>query len=55
MVRERQKRWKEKLEGFNGTRLVKQVYVSDVDGRKPRGRPRRRWDVNFIKIGMYGL
>ena len=30
-----------------GSRLVKQVYESDVVGKRPRGRPRKRWDDNF--------
>ena len=28
-------------------RLVKQVYEGDVVGKRPRGRPRKRWDDNF--------
>ena len=43
----RQMRWKEKLERMDGSRLVKQVYEGDVVGRRPRGRPRKRWDDNF--------
>ena len=30
-------RWKEKLEGMDGGRLVKQVYEGDVLGRRLRG------------------
>ena len=47
MIKERQNKWKEKLEGLNGGRLVKQVHEGDVGGRRPRGRPRKRWCDNF--------
>ena len=47
IVKERQKRWKKKLEGMNGDRLVKQVYEGDVEGRRPRGQLRKRWVDNF--------
>ena len=40
MMKERQKTWKEKLEGLDGSRLVKQAYEGDAIGRRPRGRPR---------------
>ena len=47
MIKERQNKWKEKLEGLDGRRLVKQVYEGDVSGRGPRGQPRKRWCDNF--------
>ena len=47
MMKDRQMKWKEKLERMDGSRLVKQVYEGDVVGRRPRGRPRKRWDDNF--------
>ena len=47
IMKEGQKRWKEKLEGMDGDRLVKQVYEGDVAGRRPRGRLRKRWADNF--------
>ena len=47
MMKERQRRWKEKVEGLNGDRLAKQVYEGDVLGNRPRGRPRKSWDDNF--------
>ena len=46
-MKERQNRWKEKLEGMDGDKLVKQVYESNVEGRSTRGRPRKRWVDNF--------
>ena len=30
MMKDRQLRWKEKLEGIDGSRLVKQVYEGDI-------------------------
>ena len=42
-----QMRWKEKLEGMDDSRLVKQVYEGDVVGRRPGGRPKKRWNENF--------
>ena len=30
-------KWKKKLEGLHGGRLVKQVYEGNVVGRRPRG------------------
>ena len=47
MMKDRQMRWKEKLEGMDDDRLVKQVYEGDIAGRRPRGRPRKRWIENF--------
>ena len=47
MMKDRQMRWKEKLERMDGSRLVKQVYEGDVVGKRPRGRPTKRWDDNF--------
>ena len=47
MMKIRQERWKEKLEGMDGGRLVKQVYEGEVVGRRPRGRPTKRWNDNF--------
>ena len=37
MMKEKQMRRKEKLEGMDGGRLVKQVYEGDVVGRRARG------------------
>ena len=47
MMKGRQLRWREKLEGMDDDRLVKQVYEGDIVGRRPRGRPRKRWKDNF--------
>ena len=37
MMKDKQLRWKEKLEEMDGSRLVKQVYEGDIAGRRPRG------------------
>ena len=40
MMKDRQLRLKEKLEGIDGGRLVKQMYEGDLAARRPRGRPK---------------
>ena len=45
--RKKQRAWKEKQDGMEGKRLVMRVYSEEVTGRRPRGRPRRRWMDNF--------
>ena len=47
MMKDRQMRWKEKLERMDGSRLVKQVCEGDVVRRRSRGCPRKRWDDNI--------
>ena len=48
IVKKQQRRWKVRMEEMDGSRLVKQVYEGDVTGRRPRGRPRKRWRDNFM-------
>ena len=38
-----------KLEEMSEDRLVKKVYMEEARGRRPRGRPRKRWWDNFPK------
>ena len=47
MVKEKQRRWKVKMEEMNTDRLVKQVYEEEMTGKRPRGRPKKRWTDNF--------
>ena len=47
VARKKQRAWKEKLDGMEGERLVRRVYNEEVTGRRPRGRPRKRWMDNF--------
>ena len=39
------------MEGEDGgnecRRLVKQVYEEEMTGKRPRGRPKKRWTDNF--------
>ena len=47
MMRRRQSRWLEKLNEMGNGRLVKRVLEDEVEGKQPRGRPRKRWIDNF--------
>ena len=42
VVQRRQNRWLENLNEMDNERLVKMVYEGEVEGRRPRGRPRKR-------------
>ena len=47
VIRRRQENWKGKLNEMSSDRVTKKVYVGEIEGRKPRGRPRMRWSDNF--------
>ena len=47
MVKEKQRKWKAKLEQMRDNWLVKIVYEEVAKGKRPRGRPRKRWRENF--------
>ena len=47
MVKEKQRKWKTKLEQMRDDRLVKIVYEEEAKGKRPRGRPRKRWRKIF--------
>ena len=47
MIR-RHKKWKGRLNEMNSDRVTKKVYVGEMEGRRPRGRPRMRWSDNFV-------
>lgn len=47
MMKDRQLRWKEKLEGMDSGRLAKQVYKGDIVERRSRGQPKKRCNKNF--------
>ena len=48
MVKEKQRKWKAKLEQMRDDRLVKIVYEEEAKGKRLRGDPcRRRWGENF--------
>ncbi|MDA8002322.1 MAG: hypothetical protein MPL62_13665, partial [Alphaproteobacteria bacterium] len=46
-VKKSQRRWREALEEMGPDRLVKRVYQAEMEGRRGRGRPRKRWNDNF--------
>ena len=48
MVKEKQWKWKAKLEQMRDNRLVKMVYEEEAKGKRPRGRPKKRWRENFL-------
>ena len=48
IVKEKQRKWKDKVEAMSEDRLVKKVYMDEARGRRPRGRPRKRWQENFL-------
>ena len=48
IVKEKQRKWKDKVEAMSEDRLVKKVYMDEARGRRPRGRPRKRWQDNFL-------
>ena len=37
------KEWRVRIEGMSQERLVRRVFKEDVSGRRPRGRPRKKW------------
>ena len=47
MMWRRQSRWLEKLTEMDNGRLVKRGFDDEVEGKRPRGRPRKRWVDNF--------
>ena len=47
LVKRRQESWKSRLEEMNFEKTMKKVFVGDMEGKRPRGRPRLRWIDNF--------
>ena len=46
-VKRKQRTWKEELEKMEDDRLMKKVYTEEIVGKRPRGRPRKKWIDNF--------
>ena len=46
-VRRRQVSWREALAEMGPERLVRRVYESEMEGRRGRGRPRKKWIDTF--------
>ena len=42
-VEKRKTEWLKKMEEMTDDRMVKKVYVGNVPGKQPKGRPRKRW------------
>ena len=45
-VKRSQVRWREALQGMGAERLVRRVYEAEMEGRRGRGQPRKRWIDN---------
>ena len=46
-VEKKKTEWLRKMEGMTDERMVKKVFAENVLGRRPRGRPRKRWADNL--------
>ena len=42
-----QVRWRDALAEMGQERLVRRVYEAEMEGRRGRGRPRKKWIDNF--------
>ena len=42
-VEKKKTEWLRKMEGMTDDRMVKKVFVENVLGKRPKGRPRKRW------------
>ena len=47
LVKRRQEKWLTRLQEMNNDRTTKKVIIGDLEGKRPRGRPPRRWLDNF--------
>ena len=47
LTRRRQEKWLNKLERMQDDRITRKVFKGEINGKRPRGRPRRRWIDNF--------
>ena len=46
-VKQSQVRWREALAEMDSERLVRRVYEAKMEGKRGRGRPRRKWSDHF--------
>ena len=46
-VKRSQVRWRQALAEMGPERLVRRMYEAEMEGRRGRGRPRRKWNDNF--------
>ena len=47
ILKEKQRKWKAKLEQMSEDRLEKKVYMDEAREKRSRVRPRKRWQDNF--------
>ena len=47
VVKSRQEKWKARLENMSMERTTKKIFDGEMQGKRPRGRPRLRWTDNF--------
>ena len=47
MVKSRQKKWKIRMEEMSLERTNKKIFVGEMKGNRPIGRPRLKWTDNF--------
>ena len=47
LVKRRQESWKGRLEEMSFEKTTKKVFVGEMEGKRPRGRPCLRWIDNF--------
>ena len=55
VVDRKKKEWYKKLTEMQGDKLAKRVFLDEVPGRRPRGRPRKRWSDDRIKDSHLGV
>ena len=47
MVKSRQEKWKIRMEEMSLERATMKIFVGEMEGKRPRGRPRLKWTENF--------
>jgi len=47
-VEKKKTEWLRKMEEMTDDRMVKKEFVENVPGRRPRGRPRKRWANDLL-------
>ena len=47
MVKTRQEKWKARIEEMSRQRTTRKIIEGEMEGNRPRGRPRMRWTDNF--------
>ena len=47
MVKSRQEKWKIRMEEMSLERTTKTIFVEEMKGKRPSGRPRLMWTDNF--------